>query len=135
MSRRRSRPRVGHHARSSSDWSGSSGEPDYPLATVAYYGPNDRLATKVVVGIVIDDSGDVAHLERWQSKSTDVRYDLMITQQIGEFIESHGGHSVIVTDRSIGCPHEEGVDYPMGESCPYCPFWTGRDRWTGELIH
>ncbi|MBN1449834.1 MAG: hypothetical protein JW963_02375 [Anaerolineales bacterium] len=27
------------------------------------------------------------------------------------------------------------VDYPEGEKCPHCPFWTHRDRWTGEAIN
>jgi hypothetical protein len=40
-----------------------------------------------------------------------------------------------LADRIIGCPHEEGVDYPEGQSCPRCPFWAHRDRWSGELIH
>jgi hypothetical protein len=28
----------------------------------------------------------------------------------------------------LGCPHEEGIDYPEGEACPACPFWAGRER-------
>jgi hypothetical protein len=27
-----------------------------------------------------------------------------------------------------GCPHEEGVDYPVGEVCPKCLFWADRQR-------
>jgi hypothetical protein len=38
-----------------------------------------------------------------------------------------------MTDKIIGCPHEEGIDYPDGEQCPVCPYWAGRDRWTGAL--
>jgi hypothetical protein len=34
----------------------------------------------------------------------------------------------------IGCPHEEGKDYPLGENCPQCPYWANRDRWSGKLI-
>jgi hypothetical protein len=30
--------------------------------------------------------------------------------------------------------HEEGIDYPEGEACPRCPFWAGRDRWTGQSV-
>jgi hypothetical protein len=40
-----------------------------------------------------------------------------------------------MADRIIGCPHEEGIDYPEGEECPLCPFWKGRDRWSGEREH
>src|SRR4051812_9319014 len=41
---------------------------------------------------------------------------------------------VVMTDRIIGCPHEEGIDYE-GTTCPTCPFWAGRDRWTGKRLH
>jgi hypothetical protein len=51
-----------------------------------------------------------------------------------EFIKSHGAKSVVMTDRIIGRPHEEGKDYPEGDKCPCCPFWENRDRWTGEVI-
>jgi len=37
----------------------------YPVATITYYGPDDRQASKVSVGIVLDERGDVAFLERW----------------------------------------------------------------------
>jgi hypothetical protein len=26
----------------------------------------------------------------------------------------------------LGCPHEEGEDFPHGEDCPFCPFWKGK---------
>jgi hypothetical protein len=38
-------------------------------------------------------------------------------------------------ERIIGCPHEEGIDYPEGKSCPQCPYWAGRDRFTHERVH
>jgi len=31
-----------------------------------------------------------------------------------------------MTNGVIGCPHEEGIDYPLGEDCPFCPFWKGK---------
>ncbi len=36
----------------------------YPLATVAYYGPDDKWASKVAVGIISEEKGEVEHLER-----------------------------------------------------------------------
>lgn len=33
-----------------------------------------------------------------------------------------------MTKGMMGCPQEEGIDYPMGEACPQCPFWAGRER-------
>jgi hypothetical protein len=46
-----------------------------------------------------------------------------------------GAKTVVMADRIIGCPHEEGVDYPDGEKCPSCPFWATRDRWSGAVLH
>jgi hypothetical protein len=51
------------------------------------------------------------------------------------FIEQHTAKTVVVADRIIGCPHEEGIDYPEGKQCPACPFWASRDRWTGDVVH
>ena len=104
------------------------------MATVAFYGPDDRRATKVAVGILRTERAEADPLERWSSEETDVRSDVAIARQIGEFIERHGAKSVVLADRVIGCPHEEGIDYPEGMACPQCPFWTNRDRWSGELL-
>jgi hypothetical protein len=106
----------------------------YPLATVAFYGPDDRRATKVAVGILQREGAGADPLERWFSEETDVRLDVAIAEQIGELIERHGAKSVALADRIIGCPHEEGIDYPDGTACPQCPFWANRDRWSGELL-
>jgi hypothetical protein len=106
----------------------------YPVATIAYYGPDDKRATKVAVGIVELENGEAMFLERWFSER-DARSDPAINQEIVAFITRHQVRSVVIGDRILGCPHEEGVDYPDGEACPQCPFWEGRGRWTGEHSH
>jgi hypothetical protein len=107
----------------------------YPIATVACYGPNDTFASKVVVGIVLSKrDADNALIEKWFSEDKDVRLDAGIASQIVQHIANHNVERVVMTDRIIGCPHEEGIDYPDGEKCPLCPFWANRDRWTGEII-
>lgn len=106
----------------------------YPAATVAFYGPTADLATKIVIGIFKEKSSDADLLEKWFSENSDIRSDGRVAEEIVEFIESHAVKSVVVTDGIIGCPHEEGVDYPEGKSCPKCPYWAGRDRWTRERI-
>jgi len=40
-----------------------------------------------------------------------------------EFFTQHGVKSVAMSDGNMGCPHEEGPDFPVGEDCPFCPFW------------
>ncbi len=107
----------------------------YPVATIAYYGPDATFASKVVVGIIVSERDDeVAVLNKWVAAETDVRVDPAINQQILDFIEHHHVHRVAMVDRLIGCPHEEGIDYPEGEACPHCPYWADRDRWTGEVL-
>ncbi len=92
----------------------------YPVATIAWYGPDDQRASKVAVGILISEG--------------DIRRDYSVAEQIRQFVTAHGVKSVVMSDQIIGCPHEEGKDYPDGEVCPQCPFWAHRDRWTGELL-
>jgi hypothetical protein len=107
----------------------------YPVATVAYYGPNNETASKVAVGIIFQEGAEPTYLERWTLEHGDVRSDLTIDEQILLFIEKHPVRSVLITNRIIGCPHEEGVDYPKGNVCPKCPYWAHRDRWPGTTIH
>ncbi|MFQ5528220.1 MAG: hypothetical protein ACE5GX_18450 [Thermoanaerobaculia bacterium] len=107
----------------------------YPVATVALYGPDDKHASKLAVGIVVDESDEVVDLRRWHSEAADLREDPEIEKELVEFIRVHGVQSVVMTDRIIGCPHEEAIDYPEGEVCPECPFWAHRDRWTGVVVH
>jgi hypothetical protein len=102
---------------------------------VAFYGPSDERASKVAVGIVPAENAEADPLERWFSDERDVRNDPTIGEEILAFIRHHGAKTVVASDRIIGCPHEEGIDYPEGQVCPQCPFWGNRDRWSGEIIH
>lgn len=107
----------------------------YPVATVAYYGSDNKTATKVAVGIIRDQAAEAEYLERWFLEQGDVRTNSSINDQILQFIKKHSARSVVITDGIIDCPHEEGKDYPDGEVCLKCPYWTHRDRWTGETLN
>ena len=106
----------------------------YPVATIAYYGPDDKTATKVAVGIVPNENAEPSILNRWFNEDIDIRKDRTTNEEIIAFIKENVAKSVVMADRIIGCPHEEGVDYPEGSKCPKCPFWANRDRFTGETI-
>ncbi len=106
----------------------------YPIATIAHYGPNDKKATKVVASIVAYEGAEPEPMKKWFSEN-DVRNDKDIKKEILEFLSGNKVTSVVMPDRIIGCPHEEGIDYPDGEDCPLCSFWKGKDRWSGESIH
>jgi len=106
----------------------------YPVATVTLYGPDDLVATKVAVGIIDREDGEVVALERWFSDGSDIRTDHAVELAVVEFIQSQGVKTVLMTDGVFGCPHEEVIDYPEGTSCPKCPYWAGRDRATKVRI-
>src|SRR3954452_1705445 len=94
----------------------------FPVATVAFYGPDNHRASKLTVGIVLAENEEVVELKRWFAEPGDVREDVRIAEEVA------------MVDRIIGCPHEEGID-SHGPTCPLCPYWAGRDRWSGERVH
>jgi hypothetical protein len=110
------------------------GHRGYPVATVAFYGPDAERASKVVVGIVHAEGEKVGELEKWFSENEDLRRDPTVNQSILRFIQQHAVKTVVMSPGIIGCPHEEGTDYPEGLVCPQCPYWATRDRWTGEEL-
>jgi hypothetical protein len=71
-------------------------------------------------------------MKKWYSDD-DIMKEPDVFEEVLEFINTNGAKSVGMLDRIIGCPHEEGIDYPEGYSCPLCPFWAGRNRWTGRI--
>jgi len=104
----------------------------YPLGTIAFYGPDNQRATKVAVSIFREEGAE-PELRRWFSEVSDVRTDEAILAEIGDHLRQGSVRSVAMVDGIIGCPHEEGIDYPLGQACPECPYWAGRDRWSGQL--
>lgn len=107
----------------------------YPLATIAAYGPNNTVATKLVVSVLRQaNHDDPIAMHTWTSETRDVRQDPIIAAAVVEFLRQHRVKDSISHDRIIGCPHQEGLDYPMGRSCPMCPFWAGIDRFTHEPL-
>jgi hypothetical protein len=97
--------------------------PQYPMGTVAFYGPNDVTTTKIAAAVFTSPNAD-SILRRWVA--TDVTTNPKIQQQIQDFFHEHGVKSVAMSEGNMGCPHEEGEDFPLGEDCPICPFWAGK---------
>ncbi|MBI3760564.1 MAG: hypothetical protein HY260_01700 [Chloroflexi bacterium] len=95
----------------------------YPIATIAHYGPDDKTVTKIAVGIIESEDAELI-VERWLG--SDVMTNSEVQVQIAGFIAAHGAKQVVIAEGMMGCPHEEGIDFPNGEECPYCPFWRGK---------
>lgn len=100
----------------------------YPTGTVAFYGPDNTRASKVTVGIVLEEDAEPEYMKKWFSKVGDVRDDAETLQAVSDFLEEHSVLSMAMTPALYGCPHEEGIDYPEGKVCPQCPYWAKRDR-------
>ena len=79
------------------------------------------------------ENAEATDLRRWFSEVSDIRNDVDVAEEVLASIADTGAKSAVMTDRVIGCPHEEGIDYE-GSTCPDCPFWAGRDRWTGKRL-
>jgi hypothetical protein len=97
--------------------------PRYPIGTVALYGPDDKTTTKIAAGVILHDGAEVI-VKRWVA--TDVTTNPKVQQELKDFFLQHGVKSVAMTEGNMGCPHEEGPDFPLGEDCPFCPFWKGK---------
>jgi hypothetical protein len=95
----------------------------FPIGTVALYGPDDRKTTKIVASVIKREGADPM-LRRWVGSN--VKENYKVRREIKEFFEQYGVKSVVMTDRNMGCPHEEGKDFPHGGDCPFCPYWKGK---------
>jgi hypothetical protein len=68
---------------------GRKGLRGWPIATVAFYGPNLSQATKVAVGIVPSENAEVEELRDWKVDRGDIRSDPDIAREMLEFIQEH----------------------------------------------
>jgi hypothetical protein len=105
-----------------------AGAQGLPKATLAFYGPDNKRASKAVLGIFLRDDDDVI-LHKYFDDEKDVRFSIKIQEDILARIREHEVRTLIMREGIFGCPHEEGIDYPDGEECHKCPFWKGRDRY------
>jgi hypothetical protein len=95
----------------------------FPIGTIAYYGPDDKITTKIVAG-VIKEEGAEPIIKRWVA--TDVTTNPKVATEIDRFFKKHGVKKVGMSEGNMGCPHEEGEDFPNGSDCPFCPWWKGK---------
>ena len=98
-------------------------QPQYPIGTVAMYGPDDKTTTKIAAGVILHDGAE-AIMQRWVA--TDVTTNPKVQRELKDFFLQHGVKQVAMSQGNMGCPHEEGEDFPHGEDCPFCPFWKGK---------
>jgi acyl-CoA synthetase (AMP-forming)/AMP-acid ligase II len=77
-------------------------------------------------------NGMAAYDVTLDSRQLDARSDAMAAGLAGYGI-GRGVRTVVMVDDIVGCPHEEGVDYPSGRACPQCPYWAKKGNgWRGR---
>ncbi len=92
----------------------------FPIGTQALYGPDDKRTTKIVAAVILHENAEPI-LQRFVGSK--VLEDPKVHETISQFFQEYAVKKVVITDGNIGCPHEEGEDYPVGSDCPFCPFW------------
>jgi hypothetical protein len=92
----------------------------YPIGTLIYYGPDDQTVTKITAGVVLGED-QIPVRRQWYGDN--VTTNPVVIAELGKFFQEHGVTKVVMTDKVVGCPHEPGIDYPIDQECPYCPFW------------
>jgi hypothetical protein len=103
---------------------------EYPLGTLIAYGPDATRATKLVASVIPAPDAEAGPLERWFARGGDIRRDRRVSAEVADFFKEHGARETITAPHIFGCPHEEGIDYPLGAVCPECPFRGETDRVT-----
>ena len=71
----------------------------YPVATVALYGPDDTMATKLTVGIVPAENAEATDLRRWFSEGSDIRNDVDVAEEVLAFIADTGAKGLLNDNR------------------------------------
>ena len=102
----------------------------HPVGTIAFYGPDDRRATKAAVAIMPDQHSDATEMRRWFAETGDLRKDDTIFAEIAAFLQEHEVHSVVMVDGILGCPHEE---LPGRRRLPEMPLLGGAGSLGGQI--
>jgi hypothetical protein len=96
---------------------------EFPIGTIVYYGPDDKTTTKIVASVFLAEETQPI-TKKWSGDN--VIKNLQVIAELGRFFKENGVERVVMTGSNAGCPHEEGIDYPAGESCPNCAYWQNR---------
>ena len=92
---------------------------NFPIGSLVYFGPDDTTITKIIAVVMRSRNSDPI-LKSWDGEG--ISKDPEVAVEIGHYFRKNQVTEVVMTGGIVACPHDEGVDYPTGESCPHCPF-------------
>src|SRR5215831_8629670 len=73
---------------------GLAQQPQYPIGTVAMYGPDDKTTTKIAAGVILHDGAEPI-MKRWVA--TDVMTSPKVQQELKDFFLRHGVKQVAMS--------------------------------------
>jgi hypothetical protein len=80
----------------------SSRPGQYPVATIATYGPDSMLATKLVVSVLgRPGRRDPTATRTWTTQAVDVRHDPAIAAEVANFGQQHHAKQTVATTASL----------------------------------
>jgi hypothetical protein len=56
----------------------------YPIGTVAMYGPNDKMTTKIAAGVILHENAE-SIMQRWAPTAVDVTTNPKVQQEMTAF--------------------------------------------------
>src|SRR3954465_8660483 len=62
----------------------------FPVATVAFYGPDNHRASKLTVGIVLAENEEAVELKRWFAEPGEVREDARVAEEVLAYMDGFG---------------------------------------------
>ena len=87
------------------------------------YGPDDKTTTKIAAGVILHDGAEPI-MKRWVA--TDVTTNPKVQQEMKDFFLQHGVKQVAMSEGNMGCPHEEGEDFPARRGLPVLSVLEGK---------
>lgn len=71
-------------------------------------------------------------MRSWSTDASDVRNDTVIAAELADWLRSQGIKDTVSDGRIQVARMRRGIDYPIGRTCPQCPFCANIDRFTHE---
>lgn len=101
---------------------------EYPLGVLVAFGPDAERATKYMATLIPSPDAAPTKVERWYIANGDIRDDANIAEEVEEFFTAVKAAGRSVPEGIKGCPHDEGIDYPLGGICRECKYWATIER-------
>src|SRR5688572_32939750 len=86
-----------------------SSKTQYPLGTVAVYGPTDKLATKMVASVFPTERLELNAIRKWTTDQGDIRENPAIRDELSAFLKNNTSPTLASTKKSPVVRKEEAA--------------------------